>query len=281
MSERREAGHVDVPGVRLWVVDEGPLDAPVVLLVGRMAAQAHEWPVALVDALLGAGMRVVRADQRGFGWSGLAAGRPWVIGDFVRDLLGLLDALGVRAPIHVLGASFGGVIARECVLARPGLARTVTFLGSSPGDGKLAVWSEEYRAVAANPPGPSFGERVAYLERELAVMTAGQLHPAAAHGRAVRTVSRGWSLDSLRRTARAANNRTEAERDLDRLRAIRVPVLVVHGTRDAVLAVEHGRLLATCFDDARFLEVEGMGHEPVDAEVAAFAPALVELVTRA
>lgn len=43
-------------------------------------------------------------------------------------------------------------------------------------------------------------------------------------------------------------------------RTIAVPALVVHGARDEIIPVEHGRRIAAVLPDARWIEVEGAGH---------------------
>jgi pimeloyl-ACP methyl ester carboxylesterase len=215
----------------------------------------------LVDGLLAAGYRVVVYDHRGFGWSDDGpVDEPTVFQELVDDAHGVVTALGIERA-HLVGTSVGGVIARCLAIQQPGLARTLTLIGSSPGDGKLPVWSPEYTAVATNPPGPSVEERVDYLVRELQVMSDVRFDPVAARRRAERAVSRGWNLESLRRTVRAAKARSEGERDLTALAAIAVPTLVVHGTGDHVLGVEHGRALAAAIPNARLVVVDEMGHD--------------------
>lgn len=252
---------VDVRGVGIWAELHGPPDAVPVVLVHRMAAQGFEWPDELVGALIDAGYCVVTYDHRGFGRSESGPlDEPLAFQDLVDDAAGVLASFGVTSA-HLVGSSVGGVIARCLALQHPGLARTLTFIGSSPGDGKLPVWSPEYTAVATNPPGPSFDERVDYLVRELRVMSDDRFDEDAARRRAVRAVERGWTLESLRRTARAAKGRSEGERDLTALASIRVPTLVVHGTGDHVLGLEHGRALAAAIPGADLVVVDGMGHD--------------------
>ena len=57
---RRVGRLVDVRGVGIWTEQLGPPDAPPVVLVQRMAAQAFEWQPVLVDGLLGAGFRITQ-----------------------------------------------------------------------------------------------------------------------------------------------------------------------------------------------------------------------------
>jgi pimeloyl-ACP methyl ester carboxylesterase len=251
-----------------------------VVLVNRMAAQGFEWEPSLVDALLDAGHSVLTFDHRGFGWSESGpTDRPLVFQELVDDARGVVQAFGITSA-HLVGSSVGGVIARCLALQVPGLARSLTFIGSSPGDGKIPVWSPEYTAVATNPPGPSATERVDYLVRELRVMSDARFDEVAARARAERAVSRGWSLDALRQTVRAAKARTEGERDLTALAAIAIPTLVVHGTADHVLHVEHGRALAAAIPGAELVIIEGMGHDLQAHYVPTLVAHLLPLFTR-
>jgi pimeloyl-ACP methyl ester carboxylesterase len=65
----------------------------------------------------------------------------------------------------------------------------------------------------------------------------------------------------VRRTVRAAKSRAQDGRDRQYLASITVPTLVVHGTADPVLTIEHGRRLADAIGVCEYLELEGMGHE--------------------
>ncbi|HEX7095593.1 MAG TPA: alpha/beta fold hydrolase [Acidimicrobiales bacterium] len=272
---------VDVRGVGIWAELHGPPDAVPVVLVHRMAAQGFEWPDALIDALLDAGYCVLTYDHRGFGWSDLGpTDESLAFQDLVDDAAGVLRAFGITHA-HLVGSSVGGVIARCLALQVPGLARTLTFIGSSPGDGTLPVWSPEYTAVAMNPPGPSFDERVDYLVRELRVMSDARFDEDAARRRATRAVRRGWTLDALRRTVRAAKGRSQGERDLAALASIDVPSLVVHGTGDHVLGAEHGRALAAAIPGATLVVVDGMGHEVQDHYVPVILEHLLPMMAAA
>jgi pimeloyl-ACP methyl ester carboxylesterase len=281
MTTRSIVGRrVDVRGVGIWAELAGPADAVPVVLVNRMAAQGWEWEPSLVDALIDAGHSVLTFDHRGFGWSEPGPiERPLAFQELIDDARGVVAAFGI-ASAHLVGCSVGGVIARCLALQVPGLARSLTLLGSSPGDGKIPVWSPEYTAVATNPPGPSVEERVEYIVRELRVMSDSDFDETAARARAERAVARGWSLDALRQTVRAAKARTEGERDLTALAAIAVPTLVVHGTGDHVLSIEHGTSLAAAIPGAELVIVDGMGHDVQPHYVPTILEQLLALFAR-
>jgi len=52
-----------------------------------------------------------------------------------------------------------------------------------------------------------------------------------------------------------------AKSRLERLKQLRVPTLVIHGTDDILVPVENGRLVADAVPGARLIEIEGMGHD--------------------
>ena len=101
-------------GLSFPVVDHG--NGPAVLLLHGFPDDRHLWRYQ-VPALAAAGFRVVAPDLRGFG----DAPRPQDPKDYgipivVRDVLGILDALGlkqVQLVAHDWGAAVGWTLARQ------------------------------------------------------------------------------------------------------------------------------------------------------------------------
>src|SRR5215213_10078726 len=94
-------------GIELDVLDEG--SGPAVLLVHGFPDSSHVWRHQ-VPALVGAGLRVIAPDLRGFG----ASDRPERIEDYrisrsVADLLAVLDELDAERA-RVAGHDFGAVV---------------------------------------------------------------------------------------------------------------------------------------------------------------------------
>jgi pimeloyl-ACP methyl ester carboxylesterase len=52
-----------------------------------------------------------------------------------------------------------------------------------------------------------------------------------------------------------------AQPRLERLKNLQVPTLVIHGVDDVLVPVENGRLVAGAVPGARYMEIEGMGHD--------------------
>ncbi|MEY3680064.1 MAG: hypothetical protein RL547_676, partial [Actinomycetota bacterium] len=68
--------YIDVDGLRMHVVDEGPRDAPVVLFVHGMPTWAYLYR-RMIARFLAAGFRCVAADHIGFGRSDKVTDPEW------------------------------------------------------------------------------------------------------------------------------------------------------------------------------------------------------------
>jgi pimeloyl-ACP methyl ester carboxylesterase len=104
----------------------GPADAQTVVLVHGFSTPYYIWDPTFT-ALVEAGFRVLRYDLFGRGWSD----RPDVTYNadlFDRQLLGLLDALGMRAPMDVAGISMGGPITIHFADRHPERARRLVLV---------------------------------------------------------------------------------------------------------------------------------------------------------
>jgi len=103
-----EAKQLSVNGLRYHVLDAG--QGPPVLLLHGFPDTSELWR-RQIDALAGAGYRVIAPDLRGRG----KTERPPNVADYalsliVRDVVGLLDALGVQRA-HVVGHDWGAAVA--------------------------------------------------------------------------------------------------------------------------------------------------------------------------
>jgi pimeloyl-ACP methyl ester carboxylesterase len=88
----------------------------VVMMHGMLVDNLSSLYLTLAPVLVKAGMDVLLYDQRGHGRT-LRPADGYTIDGAVADLIGLLDALGVDEPVHLLGNSYGALIAIETALA--------------------------------------------------------------------------------------------------------------------------------------------------------------------
>jgi pimeloyl-ACP methyl ester carboxylesterase len=111
-------------GLTFDVLDEGPLDGEVVVLLHGFPERASCW--RLVAPLLHArGLRTLAPDQRGYS----PGARPSRRRDYrtpalVGDVTALIERVG--GPAHVVGHDWGAVVAWNVAIKRPDLVRTLT-----------------------------------------------------------------------------------------------------------------------------------------------------------
>ena len=116
----------------LHVVDEGPRDAPVLVLAHGFAGSAR-WFDRLAPLLAGS-RRVVRVDLLGHGGSAKPGG-GYAIEDHARHVAAALDALGVQRATMV-GHSFGGAVLVALAEARPDLVERLVVMDEGPDTSK-------------------------------------------------------------------------------------------------------------------------------------------------
>jgi len=86
----------------------------------------------LAALVTGAGYGFVAIDQRGqYESVGPDDESAYTVASLSAELLAFLAALGA-GPVHLVGHSFGGLVARAAVIASPGVAASLTLLGSGP-----------------------------------------------------------------------------------------------------------------------------------------------------
>ena len=88
--------------------------------------------IAILGPLADAGFRVVAYDQRGqYESAGPEPAEGWTTEAYAADLLAVAAALE-SGPVHLLGHSFGGLVARAAVLSDPSAFCSLVLLGSGP-----------------------------------------------------------------------------------------------------------------------------------------------------
>ncbi|HEX9031269.1 MAG TPA: alpha/beta fold hydrolase, partial [Streptosporangiaceae bacterium] len=91
--------------------------------------------LSVLDSLASAGRAVIALDMRGQYQSGPAASSAgYGLDELGRDIVAVGAAIaGDAGRVHLLGHSFGGLVARQAVLSAPESFLSLTLLGSGPG----------------------------------------------------------------------------------------------------------------------------------------------------
>jgi pimeloyl-ACP methyl ester carboxylesterase len=137
-----------INGLAMHVLEAGFEDAgrPCVVLLHGFPELAYSWRKVMLP-LAAAGFHVVAPDQRGYGrttgWDDRYDGDldSFRMPNLVRDVLGLVFALGYRSVAAVAGHDFGSPVAGFCALLRPDVFRSVVLM-SAPFPGPPAIPAE-------------------------------------------------------------------------------------------------------------------------------------------
>jgi len=112
----------------------GVIERQPALLIPGYTGSKEDF-LAILESLSAAGRSVTAIDMRGQYQSGPAASKTgYQLDELAADLIAVAAAMG-EAPerVHLLGHSFGGLIARQAILAKPIAFGSLTLLGSGPG----------------------------------------------------------------------------------------------------------------------------------------------------
>jgi pimeloyl-ACP methyl ester carboxylesterase len=118
-------------GVTHYELAGGSDDARTVVLLSGATVPYYIWD-STATALVGHGLRVLRYDYYGRGYSDRPALR-YDLATYDRQLTELLDTLGIRAPVDVAGVSMGGAIAASFADTHPDRVRTVILVDPAIG----------------------------------------------------------------------------------------------------------------------------------------------------
>ncbi len=245
--------------VELFYETFGGRRDPTLLLVNGLGSQCIDYAEAWCERFAVEGFQVVRFDNRDVGLSSKLDHVRYSLADMAADGLAVLDALGVERA-HVMGVSMGGGIVQRFAIDHPARLLTMTSAMSTTGEDGYGLATPDALAMLRAEPATS---REEYIEM--------QVKSVAAYGSAP-----GWTDETDTRTrAAAAYDRcfypkgrarqlkaTLADGSrTDALRNVRTPTLVLHGSRDAIIDPSGGRRTAEVMPNARYVEIEGLGHD--------------------
>jgi pimeloyl-ACP methyl ester carboxylesterase len=194
-------------------------------------------------------------DNRGSGRSP-APMRPTSMPELAADASRLLEAIDVESA-HVLGASFGGMIAQELAIRFPERVRGLVLGGTTPG-GPQAV------APNAREMGVLLGRAIGGLARDRRSLPAAALFSERfrhEEPERVRELLAFFTRHRPRPQGVWAHWWASVYHDtVSRLGDIQAPTLVMHGELDAMAPVGLARMLVERIPDSELALVPGVGH---------------------
>lgn len=244
-------------GLTLRVLEAGPSDGPVVLLVHGWAVSAYLWRRNILP-LAAAGFRVYAPDLPGHGLSDApdAAG-AYTLPRHAGYLGELLDALGVERA-GIAAQSMGGKIAVQFALEAPTRVRALTLFGPV-GFGLIPPWHMLSPAIPM-PPGKRWAPLV---PRALVAFVQHRVYGKLSWFNE-RDIDEYWAPTQFPAVVRAQLRMLKEFPwglwDEATLSVLPVPTHVVFGSRDRTVRPKHAERLARSLPDGRFSWIEDGGH---------------------
>jgi pimeloyl-ACP methyl ester carboxylesterase len=251
---------------------------PLVLVMG-LASQMVGWPPAFCNRLADRGHYVVRFDNRDVGLSSkieeggvpsverilagsLVAGgdveAPYRLSDMATDTADLIRVLRIDRA-HVCGISMGGMIAQTLAIEHPERVAGLISLESTTGEPGLPPPAPEAVQVLFQPPPPQRDRYIEHMAKVFRTFAGGSPMFDEAVQRAVLALAFDRSYYPLGFVRQIAAIMASGSRR-ERLASVTAPTLVLHGSLDPLIPLEHGRATAEAVPGAVLHIVDGLGH---------------------
>jgi pimeloyl-ACP methyl ester carboxylesterase len=246
-------------------------DGPPVLFVPGYTGTKEDF-LPVLPLLAAAGLRAVAMDLPGQyetpGPDDLAAYTPDTL---AASVLAVADRLGDRP--HLVGHSFGGLVARAAVIAAPDAARSLVLLDSGPA----AIGGDRRERMAALEPVLAAGGLPAVYDalRTMAAADPAWVALPEAHKAFLRERFLAGSAAGLQGMGDAL--RSEPDRT-DELKATGIPLLVAYGEHDDAWAPSVQASMAARLG-AETVVIRDAIHSPAVQQPAATARALLAFWT--
>jgi non-heme chloroperoxidase len=231
-------------GTRIFYKDWGPKDAQPIVFHHGWPLSADDWDNQMLF-FLSQGYRVIAHDRRGHGRSDQTdTGNE--MDTYAADVVSLAEALDLKNAIHIGHSTGGGEVARYVARAEKGRVAKAALLGAVP---PIMLKTE------ANPEGLLIevfnGFRAALVANRAQFYIDIPSGPFYGFNRPGAKVSQGlidnWWRQGMAGGAKAQYDCIKAFSETDfteDLKAIDVPVLVLHGEDDQVVPIADSALKA-------------------------------------
>lgn len=252
---------VDVGGLRVRVRDEGPRDAPAVVLLHGSAASLETWDAWAKR--LGGRYRLIRYDQPGHGLTGPHPRRDYSAAAFGDVLHGVTERLGARR-FTLVGSSMGGWVAYNYAAAHPERVERLVLVDAYGAPNQAEVRLPWGFRIARSPLLSPLLLRLTPRSTVAAGLRDSVADPALVTDA---MIDRYWSF--LRypgnRQAMIDQFRTmRPDANPGQLRRMAVPTLILWGGQDRLTPRANGRWFARHIAGSRVIAYSDVAHLPME-----------------
>ena len=278
-----QEGYAEENGIKIAYRDYGPEGAEPILLVHGLGAQLVHWPVHLIDFLIENNYRPITYDNRDAGLSSRFSAKPSFVLDYIKyylrfplkseytlkdmskDGISVLNTLNIDKA-HILGTSMGGMIGQIICSMFADRVKSFTLIAST-----------------ASVPGPLNGPTKEVQDVMLQRSKTNNPTLDDVYQREIKWVSligmegRDLDTDEFREDVIANYNRAKDKADgfgyarqllailasknrIKRVKAIKVPTLIIHGERDPVIDVKNAYRMEKLIPNSKLIVIPNMRH---------------------
>lgn len=241
---------ITVNGTTLFYTDQGPKDAPVLVLSHSLFFDQKMFAYQIEH--LSKTMRVISYDHRDQGQSARSELKSVDMDTLTDDAAALIEALELQ-PCFFAGNSMGGFIALRLAARRPDLLKGCIVLGSSGElEHKLAEFSPLIEGMQAQGTEP-------FIDTLMYIMF-GDDYLADSSRASERDDWRHYMLELGSDIARSAHGVIHRTGVLEELKGCTTPILVLAGEQDHAYEVPLSENIARAVADSQMFIVPKAGH---------------------
>ena len=245
-------------GVEICYETFGSSTNPTLLLIHGLGSQLLLWEEGFCNRLVEEGLHVIRYDQRDSGLSSEMK-KEYELSDMASDVAELLEQLSVEKA-HIVGMSLGGMVAQIFAAEHPEKIKSLTSMASNTGKRGFGIPKGKALDALVAPAPVDPKERALKDLADRRIWSSTDWHDdeyclKIFEKYAERTNKSNEAKERQMRAMNSTGNREET------LMKIKTPTLVLHGSADTLVDPSGGQRTAEVIPEARFVMIEGWGHD--------------------
>lgn len=261
---------VTLDGYNVYYLDRGPQDGPPVVLLHGFLGSVIDWTNTF-PALTEAGYRVIAYDRPPFGLSDKRTELNYSLQAMTDLTAALLDELGIDKTV-IIGHSAGGSVAADFALRYPERVEKLVLIAGAVGiNGPSAEGGNPFSFLGNIDPNSPLAQNMirAFFTGDFGQDMLGQAvnDPSAIDQEMLAKRERGLKVKGWEGGLLAFVRDSllpESQIDLEQLRTVTLPVLLVWGEVDEIVPLEFGENLAELFPNDTWITYPNVGHLPMD-----------------
>jgi pimeloyl-ACP methyl ester carboxylesterase len=257
---------IQVDGNKIRYLESGDSKNTLVLVHG-LGASAERWNNVIPN--FAKHYHVIIPDLIGFGYSD----KPLVdyTPDFFSSFLGkFFDTLEIKHP-NVIGSSLGGQIAVEYASTNPNNVEKLILVSPSGAMKQSTPALDAYIMAALYP-----NEQSAKNAFEMMESSGNEVDDRIVYGFIERMQLPNAKLAFMSTVLGLKNS----EIITPKLNLINSPTLIIWGSKDPVIPIQHAEHFVSYIPDCRFYTMDGCGHTPYVQEPNAFSSIVLEFLSK-